>query len=198
VPDKPYNVITTLSAPYTNTIVTWDVNPSVCGWPIDGCYVEIMRTEYSAGGNTYVTYPDATQYCAEVMPLVGIGAGIQRYVPSPQNVCSLPLSTLESNIFNIQDSDSIWARVTCCNAMGCGPVSDPGNNAINPRAPDAVSYFQCFGQTTDSITVTWTPGNDYGFGVTCYIIDVVVYGTASTINNAPQYDAFGNLILNNN
>jgi len=117
VPSKPSAPTTSISADNLSVIVSWDLPTDTGGVSIDSYKLEI-KTSTS-------TYETETVNCDAENDSTIISS----------RTCTILASTLSTSTYNLQASDSVYARVTAYNSEGASPTSDDGNGAVLPNPP---------------------------------------------------------------
>lgn len=149
---------------------------STCvGCPIQGYTVSIQVRVFN-GVTNEIQYRVATQYCAEPKTAYSVINGVQVVTGT---VCTIPLSNLEGNEFNLNDGDSVNARIVAMNCIGGSATSSVNNGAIIPSVPSAPTAGTCGARTINSVTFTWSASaNDGGAAVSEYRV------TAQPVGNS--------------
>ena len=108
IPSQPSAPTTALNDDGSQVVITWDLPSDLGGLPsIDGFKLEVKTS-------TGTFEKDMINCNAE---------------NSSSTTCSIPVSALKSSPFNLDNSDSVYARVTAVNSIGDSPTSEEGNGA---------------------------------------------------------------------
>ena len=88
--------------------------------------------------------------------------------------CTILVSTLRADPYNLENSDSVYARVTSFNALGDSVISSEGNGATIPiilTVPDAPTALVKDYSSGFSIMISWSaPASDGGSTLLDYSI----------------------------
>ena len=139
VPDEPVAPTTTVSG--NNVFVDWD-KPNEQGATIQGYRVLILSS-------------DVVTYLYNLVNCDGSSAAV-----ISTTSCTIPITDLISEPFNLPWGSSIWVKVQAFNSYGDSFFSQPGNGAIILTEPDAPHslYEETLYRTANQLQIAWTAG----------------------------------------
>ena len=79
--------------------------------------------------------------------------------------CTIPVSTLRTGLFNLNNLDSVYAQVTAFNTLGDSVTSSEGNGAIipiPPTEPNAPTTLVKDSAAKTQVTFSWSAPSDNG------------------------------------
>ena len=145
-----------------------EINPTVTiTWPLPsdngGLSIDGFRLEIKTSLSSFEI--DSTNCNAEISSLI-----------ITSRACTVPVSTLRTEPYNLDDSDSVYAQVTSLNAIGESVTSNEGNGAtipIPPTEPDAPTSLVKDSATKTQIIFSWSaPVSNGGSVILDYSIDM--------------------------